>query len=407
MAAIVKRPSGYYVVYYYQNELNQKRQKWESGYTYEQAIARKNELEQKLPSLQQMVLSENPTVAQFIDLWLPIHAQANWEHKTYMVSLTCIKKHIVPYIGKMLLVYVQPFHTELLISDLHKKLNKNKATSSRSEYLSNSTIHTVYVLLKQMFQKAVEWQYIPNNPVLCKSPKPSRYHQEIWPVEAFSFALENIEHSLLHLAVHLAFVCSLRRGEIFAITLDNIDFKERSIQISKTIHRIDKLTLEVIPNRSILRIYPSKKENSKSTLVIKKPKTDSSCRKVFLTKELIQEIQQRIEQKEVDRLNYSWPENNLLFCYHTDGTPIDPTRCLRWFHRWQSEQKNFPYPHIPFHAIRHSSATCKLLLSQGDYKSVQGDTGHKTANVLLNVYAKSQDKHRKEITSKLAEELYS
>lgn len=403
MAAIVKRPSGYYVVYYYFNEYNQKKQKWESGFTYEQAVARKAQLEQRVDSLREISLPQNPTVTQFVDLWLPIHAKANWEHKTYMVSKGCIENHILPSIGSLRMAAVHPYHIERLISDLYGKASKN----SRVGYLSNSTIRTIYILLKQIFQKAVEWELLVCNPVLCKPPKPGNTQMKIWPAEAFSFALKNMEHPLLHLAVHLAFVCSLRRGEIFALTLDDIDFEEQSICINKTIQRVDKSALNMIPSRSVLRIYSSKKHTSKSTLLVKKPKTDSSVRKVFITSELMHEIRQRIEQKENDRLNYSWKDNDLLFCYREDGEPIDPSRCLRWFQKWQEEQVNFPYPYISFHAIRHSSATYKLLLSRGDYKSVQGDTGHKTADVLMNVYAKSQDTCRKSLLKQLAVDFYS
>ena len=60
-----------------------------------------------------------------------------------------------------------------------------------------------------------------------------------------------------------------------------------------------------------------------------------------------------------------------------------------------------------FHGLRHSSATYQLLQSDGDFKSVQGNTGHATAAVLMDTYAHTQDKPRLELTEKIEANFYS
>ena len=57
--------------------------------------------------------------------------------------------------------------------------------------------------------------------------------------------------------------------------------------------------------------------------------------------------------------------------------------------------------------LRHSSATYQLLQSDGDFKSVQGTTGHATASVLMDTYAHTQDKPRLELTEKIEANFYS
>ena len=57
---------------------------------------------------------------------------------------------------------------------------------------------------------------------------------------------------------------------------------------------------------------------------------------------------------------------------------------------WRAEHPEFEQ--IVFHGLRHSSATYQLLQSDGDFKSVQGNTGHATASVLMDTYAHTQDK---------------
>ena len=57
--------------------------------------------------------------------------------------------------------------------------------------------------------------------------------------------------------------------------------------------------------------------------------------------------------------------------------------------------------------LRHSSATYQLLQSGGDFKSVQGNTGHATATVLMDTYAHTQDKPRLELTEKIEADFYT
>ena len=60
-----------------------------------------------------------------------------------------------------------------------------------------------------------------------------------------------------------------------------------------------------------------------------------------------------------------------------------------------------------FHGLRHSSATYQLLQSDGDFKSVQGNTGHATAAVLMDTYAHTQDKPSLELGAKMEANFYT
>ena len=60
-----------------------------------------------------------------------------------------------------------------------------------------------------------------------------------------------------------------------------------------------------------------------------------------------------------------------------DGLPIAPELLTKWYRLWRAEHPEFEQ--IVFHGLRHSSATYQLLQSDGDFKSVQGNTGHATA----------------------------
>ena len=61
---------------------------------------------------------------------------------------------------------------------------------------------------------------------------------------------------------------------------------------------------------------------------------------------------------------------------------------------------------IVFHGLRHSSATYQLLQSGGNFKAVQGNTGHATAGMLMDTYAHTQDKPRLELAEKIEANFY-
>ena len=80
-------------------------------------------------------------------------------------------------------------------------------------------------------------------------------------------------------------------------------------------------------------------------------------------------------------------------------------RLTKWYRMWRAEHSEFEK--IVFHGLRHSSATYQLLQSGGDFKSVQGNTGHATATVLMDTYAHTQDKPRLELAEKIEADFYS
>ena len=84
---------------------------------------------------------------------------------------------------------------------------------------------------------------------------------------------------------------------------------------------------------------------------------------------------------------------------------VEPVLIRKKFLKWQDAHPEFP--RIVFHGLRHSSATYQLMQSGGDFKSVQGNTGHATATVLMDTYAHTQDKPRLELTEKIEADFYS
>ena len=88
-----------------------------------------------------------------------------------------------------------------------------------------------------------------------------------------------------------------------------------------------------------------------------------------------------------------------------DGLPIAPELLTKWYRLWRAKHPEFEQ--IVFHGLRHSSATYQLLQSDGDFKSVQGNTGHATSSVLMDTYAHIQQSSRVELGRKFEEGFYA
>ena len=175
-------------------------------------------------------------------------------------------------------------------------------------------------------------------------------------------ALQTIENPALHLAVHLSMILSLREGEILGLQPSDLDFDaadgRRTIWVNKTMQRANKDALEKLDPNQVYHTFPDRREGSKSSLILL-----------------------------------------------PDGLPIAPELLTKWYRQWRSVHPEFEQ--IVFHGLRHSSATYQLLQSDGDFKSVQGNTGHATAAVLMDTYAHTQDKPRLELAEKIEANSYT
>ena len=63
-------------------------------------------------------------------------------------------------------------------------------------------------------------------------------------------------------------------------------------------------------------------------------------------------------------------------------------------------------PKVTFHSLRHSSITYKLMLTGGNIKAVQGDSGHAQAEMITERYGHVIDSSRKDSAQKLQDEFY-
>ena len=155
----------------------------------------------------------------------------------------------------------------------------------------------------------------------------------------------------------------------------------------------------------ILREFENKREGSNTVLVLKKTKTASSCRTIFMTEALKEELKHWFLRLEMDEADMDGRyRNSGMLLRLPNGLAVEPVLIRKKFEKWQDAHPEFP--HIVFHGLRHSSATYQLMISGGDVKTVQGTTGHASANLLVNTHAHIQQDSRKKLGKKFEEGFY-
>ena len=170
------------------------------------------------------------------------------------------------------------------------------------------------------------------------------------------------------------------------------------VQISREKYRRDV--------RCIIKVFPDKLERSTTSLILKSTKTESSCRTIFMTSALKEELKKWLNQLAADERKdpTRYHDSGMLFRL-PNGLAIEPVLIRKKFLKWQDAHPEFP--RIVFHGLRHSSATYQLMISGGDVKAVQGTTGHATADMLVNTYAHIQQSSRVELGKKFEEGFYA
>ena len=252
------------------------------------------------------------------------------------------------------------------------------------------------------------------NPFMkVSTPKHEYQKRDIWNSETIIKALELCEDPKLAIAIHLAFACSARVGEILGLQWRNVHISDENIEnddahivIEQVLEVVTKEAVEALNGKDIYYTFPNFNDHeTKTSLVLKKPKTNTSIRKVWLPRTLAYILREwKSQQNEFKEfLQEEYHDFDLVVCFE-DGRPCTRS-VIRSGLNYLIDKNNLPK--VVFHSLRHSSTTYKLKLNHGDIKATQGDTGHAQANMITEVYGHILDEDRKINAQKFDDSFYS
>ena len=447
MATYKVRGTSHNVVYPYMTSLGEKKQQWESYSTELEALQRKayNDYLQKngrsddirkaaidykrnraIKKSAEKIAKQNPAAAEqtpqeasdenltrtyreFMEKFLPSYARKqNFSPKTYDSYVSNLNSHILPYFGDWIMSTITAEAIDQFIDDLRKKPCRGSKSYGKklSEVptLSSSTIKKCYNILMLGFPTAKRWGYIEEIPSTT-APSEKLKKRRAWePIRIMELLGKIKDDPVTHLAVHLGFVCSLRAGEVAGLDINSINLDDNSFWVIQILERVSDDSLAQLPKEKIVRIIPKQIGASKSSFVLKAPKTEDSYRKQYLTAPLVDEIRQRLDEIRYnkDLLGDEYQDYGLLIC-RPDGRPIDPNHLCKAFKKWQAKFQ-IPDP-IDFQGLRKSGQMHKVRLSQNNYQLVAENSGQ-SPEVLMSNYNEALESEKRNLSHLVESDLY-
>lgn len=431
MATIISRSKKSVVVYSYVDNEKKRRQKWDTFLSRAEAFQRKKFVEYYqsvngsviVPDEQNLTQtalkiedtsSNNVTFSEYLKEYVDVYGRANWSVTTFRNKTSLIRNYIDPIIGDKKIDQISTRMLSKYYVDLLsvKEAAGNKPSSDK--LLTPANIKKIHDLIRSAMKQAIAWDILPKNSTnpatMATLPVIPEYERKVWDIETFKVAVEKTEDELLRLCMHLAFACSLRIGEVLGLTWDNLVIDEESIGngtarlvVEKQLTRVSKKAIDELKERDIIKVFPSSKNNV-TRLVLMTPKTDSSRRTVWLPKSVAQMlVQHKKNQCEMkDFFGEEYEDHNLVISLE-NGKPVENKLVGK---RLRKLCEEFKLPRVEFHSLRHLSTTYKLKMTNGDIKSVQGDTGHSKADMVTEVYSHIIDEDRRHNAKKLEQTFY-
>lgn len=447
MATYTIRGTSHNIVYTYKTIDGKRKQQWESYSSELEAIQRKAYIDylqaqnrasditheaaeyrrkkaiektaQKIAAENAAVVVEPPSIEtednmsktyrEFMERFLPIYARKrNFSPKTYDSYRQNLETHIYPYFGDWVMSSITSSAIDGFIDYLFQKPCRGSKSygkrASEVPTLSSGTVKKCYNILTLGFETAKRWNYISEIPN-TKGPSEHYKKRKAWSSEHISKILDQIQDDpILHLSVHLAFICSLRAGEIVAIDINSINLNEGSMWISQILERVSDESLKTLSKEKIAKVFPKQFSNAKSRLVLKTPKTEGSLRKQYLTRPLVQEIKERIAEinKTKELLGPEYQDNGFLIC-QSDGRPVDPNNLCKSFKEWQSTMSITDQ--IDLQGLRKSGQMHKIRLTKNNYQLVAANAGQ-SPEVLMHHYNEALEAEKQQLASMVESSFY-
>jgi len=438
MATYKIRGTSHNIIFPYRTETGEIKQHWETYTTEREAIIRKafigclqkdkdviglqravNEYKQKqlldriinnAPVSDEELAELTPTTSdnlhrtyrEFALKWLPFHARKNrLSPTTYDSYLECLEIHLFPFFGDRIMSTITSTDIDCLVDHLSKKPCKGARSYNKRPNeiptLSSSSVKRHYNVFNSGLDTAKRWGFISEIP-RSTAPAEKTKKRKAWDFQRVSAVLDVIDDEILHLAVHLAFVCSLRAGETAGIEAKSIDFRDRSFWITQEVQRVSDKSLKILPQNEIIRVFPKEVSTSKSNLILKAPKTEGSYRKQYLTTPLLQEINERLKVIEECKAVFGsqYTDYGLLIC-KPDGRPYDSHSFSKAFKSYQTQMGISEGDQIEFQGLRKSGQMHKVRLSQNNYQLVAESSGQ-SPEVLMSNYNEALETEKRTLS---------
>ena len=295
------------------------------------------------------LISSNMLLCDWIEQWIATQRQV--KDTTLMMYYSHLKNHIKGKIGNVML------------KKLTEEILQNFIDDETEKY-SAKTVHSVFSVLKLSLEAAHKKNYVGVIYSDIRLPKTRQKAVRVLTKpeqKRLEDAIVKSENRY-DIGILLCLYTGIRIGELCALTWKDIDFKNRTLSIDKTVQRVKN----------------NKNETKMKTKVqFDGPKSLASIRVIPIPKFLADTLKK-----------YRRDDGYIL----RDNGKFTDTRNIS--RRFKKLLKEANIDDLNYHILRHSFATRALELGF-DVKTLSEILGHSSASMTLNMYAHSLPEHKK------------
>lgn len=243
-----------------------------------------------------------------------------------------------------------------------------------SDRLSGDSARHYHRFLSAVFNKAVKWQIVPENPCArVEPPKAETAEVQFLDEKGVAHLLAALPDAPTQYSVltQLALLTGCRRGELCGLRWSDFNADNETLSIERN--------LETVPGRG---------------QVFTLPKTKRSRRCIKLSADAIELLQgyRPCQTAERLKLGSQWAQkidlmgttidNDLMFT-RWNGLPLDPSAVSSWFPVFLRKHN---LPPVRFHSLRHTNAGL-LIACHVPVTTVSGRLGHAKTSTTTDFYA--------------------
>jgi integrase len=251
---------------------------------------------------------EKMKFADFVSEWRDKYSTKKLEKKTLQNYEMHLKVRIIPFFGH---IRIDQITTMKLLEYFQTLESDGARQDSIKGGLSPASIEYNHRILRDIFNRAVEWKLIKNNPMTgIKKPKLDPKEIEVYDDEEVSLLFGAIENEpfMWRIMVTLALTTGMRRGELLGLDWRHIDLEKGIIDVKQSI----PLTINGEP-------------------LIKKPKNKSSLRRITLPQSVVDDLKDYKNARKIVRLENN--AHNFVFC-SSDGQALHFQVPSKWWTRF-------------------------------------------------------------------------
>jgi len=331
----------------------------------------KRECEEKLKALRDSIRGAEPerpkadmTFGAWMDRWYQTECKPAIRPKTQADYENRIYQHIIPELGHIPLAKLTPGD----LQQFYVRLKQGGRLLRRSEYgpgLSDRMVKSCHVTCRVALDRAAAQGLILKNPALaCKAPTTHPKEMQVLSQEEMQRLLIQAKENDCYELLLLELSTGLRRGELLALQLDDLDFQTGALRVERQVQRV------------------------KGSLVVTQPKTKSSSRSIILPAPILE-----ILKNHRQGINSPW----MFPSPRKENSPLDPAAVRK---KLAIVLERAGCKHVRFHDLRHTFSTNALEHGM-DIKTLSAVIGHVSSATTLNVYAHVTDEMRQSAAAKI------